>query len=223
MNPYDIEQTEMHFNKAMGVFTCIVILFLICAGAYFSGYGDAMANKFDEVSTSSFDDVVTTEETTEVADIETIIETSETTEETDEPVVTETAEPYLILTESERLIFATLLRLECGGCSYECQMAAASVIVNRMDVWDKTLREAIFGKNAFSPSYLINPETGGSYYNPAKDGAYAICWQVVDEICANGPTLPRYVIYFRSKRYHSWATPYEKIGDLYFSYDEKYV
>lgn len=127
------------------------------------------------------------------------------------------------LTEEEKLIFATLLRLECGGSSYETKLAVASVIINRMNYWKADLRSIVFAQNQFSPARLIDRETGKSYYNPSKTGAYADCWKAMEEVLQNGPSIPYYVMYFRTKYYHSWTTPYAKIGSMYFSYSHKYM
>lgn len=125
---------------------------------------------------------------------------------------------YLYLTPEEKRILATLIRLECGGSSYDCQMAVASVIINRMNYWGQSLRTVVFAKNQFSPSRLINYETGSSNYPPS-----AKHWQVVEDICKNGPTLPYYVMYFRGGRFHSWGVPYKRIDSTYFSYSPKYM
>jgi hypothetical protein len=225
MNSYDIEQTPMHFNKIMGIFACIVVVLIIAGGAYLYNHEQ---DKIAPTTETTESEVVTTTPPTSdtTAPEETTTEETTTVPETTVPETTNPDLPvvgaYLTLTESERLILATLIRLECGGSSYECQMAVASVVVNRMKLFGLSLRGAVFQKNVFSPARLINQETGYSYYNPPKTGAYAQCWQVVDDICENGPSIPYYVIYFRSGHYHSWATPYAKIGSLYFSYAEKY-
>lgn len=130
---------------------------------------------------------------------------------------------YVTLTESEQLILATLIRLEAGGSPYETKLAVASVVINRMKMWGLSLRDVVFAKNVFSPAHLIDKETGKSYYNPPKEGAYAPCWQAMEEVCQNGPSIPSYVIYFRAGRHHTWATPYAKIGSMYFSYATKYT
>jgi hypothetical protein len=265
MNPYDIEQTPMHFNKKfVGIFAAIFVFLLIFGGAYLANKQDISEDTITETTTELTD--VIAPETSDT------IEDSHTTEDNIEVTLPELSAPpeatvtspdvnsapvetlppklpekpinkdpvtqgkYLTLTESERLIFATLLRLECGGSSYETKMAVASVVVNRMNMWNYTLRQVVFAKNQFSPARLIDQETGKSHYNPPKDGIYKECWQVVDDICENGPSIPSYVFYFKSLTYkkdsngnripvtyHSWATPYKKIGSMYFSYAEKYT
>ena len=243
MNPYDIEQTPMHFNKIMSIFACIVVVLLIAGGAYLYNHEQDKISSTTETTESEVvitmppptSDTTSEEDTTVHEDTtsEEITTTPEIT--TPEIIIPEVTTPeimvpapptsgtYLTLTESERLILATLIRLECGGSSYETQMAVASVVVNRMNLWGLSLRQAVFQKNVFSPARHINQETGYSKYNPPKTGTYAQCWKVVDDICANGPTLPYYVIYFRARHYHTWCTPYAKIGSLYFSYAEKYM
>ena len=129
----------------------------------------------------------------------------------------------IMLTKSEQLILATLIRLECGGSSFETKCAVASVVINRMKMWNLTLRGVVFQPNVFSPARLIDKETGRSYYNPSREGAYSECWKAVGYVCENGSTLPYYVIYFRAGYYHKWCTPYAKIGSLYFSYSSKYM
>ena len=221
----NLEQEPIYVNKLTRIFAYIIIGFmLVCA---ICAYNGCNSNATPDTTTESTDIVVDTtsvEETTvpEETTHEETFELPEITMPETTTYIPPVVESYLTLTESERLILATLIRLECGGSSYETQMAVASVVVNRMNLWGLSLRQAVFQKNVFSPASLIDQETGHSYYNPPKTGAYAQCWQVVDDICANGPTIPYYVIYFRSGHYHSWAIPYAKIGSLYFSYVDKY-
>lgn len=127
---------------------------------------------------------------------------------------------YIKLTEEERRIFATLIRLEAGGESYECQLAVGSVVLNRMRVTGKSLTEVVFQKSQFSPARLINVknENGEYKYKP-----YQKNWNAVDELCKNGPTLPYYVMFFRANRHHSWGIPYCQIDNTYFSYVQRDV
>ena len=262
MNPFDIEQEPMHFNKkfVIGLLACFLIFVLILFGASFGSNGTE-----EPVETSISMETTTVESTTvpetyeqtseEITDC--VIElpvatipgysspadttTIETTEaDTYVPEITVTEETaasvdeivdYVVLDETEKLIFATLVAYECGGgiSSYETKLAVASVVVNRMKMWDDSLRDVIFATNQFSPAQLINKKTGANYYwsngkkctkNMERGGPYEECWLAVEEVCANGPSIPTYVIYFRSGHYHSWDTlvSYAKIGGLYFSY-----
>lgn len=237
MTPYNIEQTSTQFiKKLVVIIACVFVFVLVIAVTCFGEQPQDMTEtKTRETTvpetiellknTTSMAEDIVTEEITTLEPETTVSETtvvgiplpSETVPET------EMQPAYLSLTEEERLIFATLIRLESGGCSYETKMAVASVVVNRMNMWNKTLRQVVFAKNQFSPAYLINRETGESYYNPSPDGSFKDCWKVVDDICANGPSIPSYILYFRTKHYHSWSTPYAKIGSMYFSYTEQHT
>lgn len=269
MNPYDIEQTPMHFNKKFtGILACILVLALIIVGACLG----SQSNEPTETSEPDETTVTETAESTTSTEDTSVLETTEPPQTSDtelpsvsmpeldmappsvetninKPVETlpavrpllpqkptnpdpEVSKNYLTLTESERLIFATLLAYECGGSSYETKMAVASVVINRMNMWNQTIRQVIFAKNQFSPAIFIDKDTGENEYwrngkrctkNMTRGGSYEECWRVVDDICENGPSIPSYVLYFRTKYYHSWSTPYAKIGSLYFSYAEKYT
>jgi hypothetical protein len=254
MNPFEIEQEPMHFNKkaVIGILACFFVFILILFGATFGNNADepeetsTTAETTTEESTTGEvttqpDDTTNSEITDFITDIpvppipgynappETELETTIPETEAPEEIIPEVpVKPmgsYVTLDDTEKLIFATLLRLECGGSSYETKLAVASVVVNRMKMWNSSLRDIVFAKNQFSPAYLINKNTGESYYNPAKDGIYAECWQAVEEICSIGPSIPTYVLYFRSGHYHNWDTlvNYAKIGSLYFSYAPKYT
>ena len=207
-----------------------IILALAVMAMLFVG-GPILANQ-TTTETSADTDTTTVETTTQPEEETTTLEETTTVPETTEPpeetTVPEETEPPIYeqlyyFDETEKLIFATILRLECGGSSYETKMAVASVILNRMNYWALDLRQVVFAKNQFSPAHLINRETGYSKYNPSKDGIYKECWQVVEDICREGPSLPYYVMYFRAGHYHTWTTPYAKIGSLYFSYVPKYT
>lgn len=142
---------------------------------------------------------------------------------TSTPTLTPTLSPsptpsptlFLVLDDVEKHIFASLLRLEVGSSSYECQMAAASVVVNRMLYHNKSFREIVYEKNQFSVAKWIDPDTGKCYKEPLE-----INWRAVEDICQNGPTLPYYVMYFRDEYYHKWSTPYFELDGTYFSYIE---
>lgn len=128
-------------------------------------------------------------------------------------------EPYLSLTDEEKRLFATLLYHEARGESYECQMAVGSTVLNRMEVLDMSLREVIYqkynGHYQFSPAPLLErkDENGNYVWEPYEEQ-----WQVVEELCKNGPTLPYYVLFFRADYHHSWAEPFCVIDETYFSY-----
>ena len=51
------------------------------------------------------------------------------------------------LTKEEKLILATIIRLECGGSSFECQLAVGSVVLNRMAYFNQSLRDVIISQH----------------------------------------------------------------------------
>ena len=59
-------------------------------------------------------------------------------------------EPYMEMGENDVYELATLVYLESGTESYECQKSIASVVIHRMQNDDLTLQEVIYAKNQFS-------------------------------------------------------------------------
>ena len=128
---------------------------------------------------------------------------------------------YYSITEEERDMLATLCYLESSICSEECQKAVVSVIFNRLDSnkWRKdvnkdgkiTLYDIVYYPNAFSPAYLIE-----SY----KDKTTQECYDAVDYVVSNGPTVPTYVRYFRTNYHFKWDgyKGYCDMDNVYFGY-----
>jgi spore germination cell wall hydrolase CwlJ-like protein len=115
------------------------------------------------------------------------------------------------LDEADILELATLVYLEVGIESYECQQAVASVVLNRMFVEDESLQSIIYADNQFTPaSKIATSSPSESTLNATKD------------VIENGTTIPIYVTFFRSDHYHNWGSRYENykcIDNTYFSYD----
>lgn len=140
-----------------------------------------------------------------------------TTEESTEPEVTY----HYIVTADERDMLATLVYLESSICSEDCQRAVASVIFNRLDSgkWKKdvnkdgelTLYDIVYYPNAFSPAYLIEDY---------KDKTTQECYDAVDYVIQNGPTVPTYVRYFRTNYHFKWDgyKGYCDMDNVYFGY-----
>lgn len=122
-------------------------------------------------------------------------------------------EPYMEMGESDVYELATLVYLESGTESFECQKAIASVVIYRMQNDDLTLQEVIYAKNQFSPAYLI-----------AQSEPSESTLQAVREVLQNGPSIPNYVTFFRADYYHNWSeliVPYCVIDHTYFSADTR--
>lgn len=150
-------------------------------------------------------------------------ESSFESEETMESVADEVVEPEeesseavhgIALTDEEKEMFATIIYLEGGGESYECQMAIGSVILNRLAIgyWGDTLEKVLYAPNQFSPANRISITT------PTQEQR-----DIVEQLLSKGTTMPYYVLYFRAWYYFDWAIPYTNIGDVYFSYVERDV
>lgn len=122
---------------------------------------------------------------------------------------------YYTVSEAEREMLARLVFLESSICSFDCQIAVASVVFNRLDsgAWGDTLAEVVYYPNAFSPSAKI------PYTIPDTD-AYA----AVDYVIENGPTVPSYVRYFRTSYDFSWNNyiNYDVMDNVYFGYLENW-
>lgn len=122
---------------------------------------------------------------------------------------------YIKLSDSEITILASLVFFEGGAESIESQRAIASVVINRMKLDNLSLRQVVFAKNQFEPAHLIgNKAIASKYMKKSK--------KVVKYVCKHGPTIPKYVTYFRADYYHSWSGmhAYKKIDKTYFSYDQ---
>lgn len=113
----------------------------------------------------------------------------------------------------EREMLARLVYLEANTEGLECQMAVASVVINRWldGRWGNTIAGVIYSPYQFSPSGLIYKTT------PTETNYVA-----VDHILKNGSILPKYCLFFRSGHCFSnvWEgyNRYAKIDDMYFGY-----
>lgn len=131
----------------------------------------------------------------------------------EEPVV------YIEVTEEERELIARLVYQEAGICSLEVKKDIASVIINRFESgcwkrdmnWDDviTIYDIIYYPAAFSPAHLL-PTTVAT-----ED-----CYEAVDYVLTNGPTLPNYVRYFRMDYDFRWEgyVNYCVKEDVHFGY-----
>lgn len=132
-------------------------------------------------------------------------EIADTSEDDTYPIL----ENYISLTDDEIHTLATLVYLEAGIESYECQKAVASVVINRMTTQGKTLYEVIYAQNQFTPAKYIQ-------YNCPTESTLS----AVKDVVANGPSIPEYVTYFRERYFFSWAIDYIKYDHTCFSYTQ---
>lgn len=119
---------------------------------------------------------------------------------------------YFYLSDEDIRDFAALVFLEAGAEPEEVKYAVASVILNRMTLWNMSFTEVAYQKNQFSPASLINS-------TEARDVEISI----IKDILKNGPTIDKYVCYFRADYYHTWKgmNNYNCFGgNTYFSYSD---
>lgn len=119
-------------------------------------------------------------------------------DDSDEPEAVEVFESdpstwYYPMTEDELYELATLVYLEGGVESYECQQAIASVVINRATTSGKSTHDVIYAKHQFTPAKKITQsEPSESTMKAAK------------YVAMYGPSIPEYVTFFRADYYFDW-------------------
>lgn len=100
---------------------------------------------------------------------------------------------------------------EAGGESSECQMAVATVILNRVACPSKfpdTVPGVIYAQNQFS---LHNN----------GDVSFEVKLNVLSALTLyDGQRFPYQLYYFRAGNYHNFGIPFKKIDNTYFSLSE---
>ena len=147
----------------------------------------------------------------EIKEVE-ILKKIEVEKEVPVEVIKEPSYVYNV-TSSEREMLARLVYREANTESIECQMAVASVVINRWQNgrWGQTLGEVVYAPEQFSPANLL-------YKTTPTETNYA----AVDHVLKNGSILPKYCMYFRSEYCFSdiWEgyARYTQIDTMYFGY-----
>jgi len=141
-------------------------------------------------------------------------ETIEVIKEVEKEVIVEVEKEPLYaynITSMEREMLARLVYLEANTESLECQMAVASVVINRWQDgrWGQTLLKVVYAPYQFTPANLIYQTT------PTE-----INYEAVDYVLKNGSTLPEYCLYFRTSHHFDWEgyKPYTQIDYTCFGY-----
>ena len=130
-----------------------------------------------------------------------------------EVIVEVVKEPICVynITSVEREMLARLVYREANIESLECQMAVASVVINRWKDgrWGDTLEEVIYSPYQFTPANLLYQTT------PTE-----LNYTAVDLVLKNGCTLPPYCMYFRADYHFGWEgyKPYTQIDTTCFGY-----
>lgn len=114
-------------------------------------------------------------------------------------------EPVVHLTDDD--IIAAIVMSESGNQDMLGKVAVATTVLNRAEYFGLTIEQVANAKNAYSyPYYGV---------------ITADCYRAVEIARENRDLFPATMMWFKTKDYHTFAEPYEKIGDHYFSYLER--
>ena len=127
------------------------------------------------------------------------IETIDVMEEQTEDICS-----YYVTDEEYNLLLRVCMS-ECGGKygePLEGKIAVVETILNRSEIYGKTIEEVVYEPNQYSVSDNGEPDE--------------TVREAVD-IALSSNTYPDDMIYFRAGYYHNFGTPYRQIGNHYFS------
>ena len=133
------------------------------------------------------------------------IETIDITEEQ-----TENEYSYCVTDEEYNLLLRVCMS-ECGGKygePLEGKIAVVETILNRSEIYGKSIEEVIYEPNQYSVSDNGEPDE--------------TVREAVD-IALSSNTYPDDMIYFRAGYYHNFGTPYRQIGNHYFSLEGEWL
>lgn len=212
---------KKYFSTYLSAISVIVLLLVavmnICQltfgidSANASNAADTFSTLINETIPTDIDETVSADETEHIEDVNSeIIVSSDNI--IHDPSGAENESDYFYLSDEDIRDFAALLFLEAGAAPEEVKYAVASVILNRMTLWNMSFNEVAYQKNQFSPASLINS-------TEARD----VEINIVKDILKNGPTIDKYVCYFRAGHYHKWKgmNNYNYFGgNVYFSYSD---
>lgn len=88
---------------------------------------------------------------------------------------------------------------------YDCKVAVAETILNRMDMYNCSVEDVVYASNQYSMA-----DNGQPTDEVKQAVAQALEYRV----------NPANMIYFRQDYYHSFGTPYTAYGEMYFSLKE---
>lgn len=107
------------------------------------------------------------------------------------------------VTKEEFELLVRVCMSEAGGENFQGKVAVVETILNRAEMGYGSIGNVV--KNAYSTRYNGEPNDG--------------CYDAVITALKKD-TFPDNMIYFRTGHYHSFGTPYQKIGNHYFSLEE---
>lgn len=156
---------------------------------------------------------VATQAATEATTQET---TQETTQQTNEVEITNTTRTPISLSDADINLMAAVMTLECGGESYEGQLAVANVILNRlqMGIGGSTISDVVYAP------YQFSVVSDSRFQGLVENGAQASCIQAAREACAGNNNIGD-MIGFRPTWNIDTSTvaAYKQIGNhIFFKY-----
>lgn len=110
------------------------------------------------------------------------------------------------ITDEEYALLARVCMSETGGKwgePFEGKVAVLETILNRVDMGWGTIEEVVTQKYQYSMADNGEPD-------------YTV-YEAVDYVLNNERMYPSNMLYFRTKHYHTFGEPYQKIGNHYFS------
>ena len=112
------------------------------------------------------------------------------------------------VTPEEYKLLLRVCMSECGGKygePLEGKIAVVETILNRCDIYGKTIEEIVSEPNQ---------------YSTANNGEPDETVEKAVDIALRENIYPDDMIYFRTGRYHGFGIPYQQIGNHYFSLKE---
>lgn len=198
---------KKYFSTYLSVVSAIALLLVLAMNICQMAFGDVSANAACDSDTTA----VSNDETEPANNINSeIIASSDNSIYA--PLNNEKESDYCYLSDKDIRDFAALVFLEAGAEPEEVKYAVASVILNRMTLWNMSFNEVAYQKNQFTPASLINS-------TEARD----VEINIVKDVLKNGPTIDKYVCYFRADHYHNWSRMHNYKyfgGNTYFSYSD---
>ncbi|MBQ7707860.1 MAG: cell wall hydrolase [Lachnospiraceae bacterium] len=146
-------------------------------------------DKKQETTNTKTTETQTTEvQTTEAPTTEaptTEVPTTEAQATDNQTTVPVTARGCVSLSEDDIYLMAAVMTLECGGESYEGQLAVANVILNRLQSgrWGSTMSDVVYAPRQFT---VVNSANFNTYVSPS-------CLQAARDACAGTNNIGGYM------------------------------
>ena len=107
------------------------------------------------------------------------------------------------VSEGEHELLARVCMSEAGTEPLEGKIAVLETVLNRVDRGDGSISEVI--------------NAPGQYSTRNNGAPNAECYEAVDAVLEFSDRYPENMLYFRTKHYHRFGTPYKQIGNHYFT------